>query len=381
MIDEIKRIAKIKKERNMSLKIGNGRSKPRFNRTYFTLKDGEQAYRILPGVGDLAESNRWSFYWNVHYGYKTPDGKKIPFASPEFKKNKVVEVPDVAKDRLEMLKSELEKATIAENKPAMEKLHLLLGYYDTSAKKMVNGVYNLDSKHYMNAIDAQGNIGILKIGHKAKLALEVEISRLEKEGVYPLSPDDGRYFVFKRSGNGRDTNVKVDVLKEKITLDEATAKSLGKKVGSTVENDLVHVLDDGIIARMETEVAQLDKLFKRPTAEEVKRIVDTSDLMTGTSSYLAELFGGGRANEEPQAEAASAEPAAPVVVAPVSVAPVVETPAPVVVKAGLHPARAAETTKAGPKPLAVAKTGPKPVTSLENMDSDAFLAALEAGTI
>lgn len=259
----------------MSTKIGKARygalGQPQ--RKYFKLKDGEQAFRILPPLGELADTGRWSMFHSVHYGYKTSDGKQKPFLSPEVKNRKtnVVEIRDAAKERIEMLKAEFEKVKKSGNKAALDKLNALVG---------PTGTYNLDNNHYMNVVDREGNIGILKLRHRAKLALEAEIKKLNADGVDPLSPEDGRFFVFTRSGLGRDTVFAVRVLKEKMTV---------QGVG-TVERDVVHKLDDELLNRLEREAGELGKLFRKLTAEQVSKVVETADIMTGVSSYLDVLF-------------------------------------------------------------------------------------------
>src|ERR1700679_396603 len=145
MIDEIDKINKTKKERNnMSVKIGKARfGGQQQQRKYFKLKDGEQVYRILPPLKELADSGRWSVFHSVHYGYKGTDGKQKPFLSPEVKnrKNNMVEIPDAAKDRISTLKAKFEEAKASGNKAALEKLDILVG---------PTGMYNLDNNHYMN---------------------------------------------------------------------------------------------------------------------------------------------------------------------------------------------------------------------------------------
>jgi hypothetical protein len=340
----------------MSVKIG----KARFGgnnfqqRKYFKLKDGEQAYRILPPLGELADSGRWSMFYSVHYGYKTTDGKQKPFLSPEVKNKGAVEVSDAAKERIISLKAKLEEAVKSNNKAAVEKLETLVGYPD--------GMYNQDNNHYLNVVDAQGNIGILKLRHKAKLALEAEIAKLNAKGVDPLSVEDGRYFVFTRTGKNRDTAVKVDVLKEKFQLDEATSKSLGVPAGTQVERELIHKLDDSILNRLATEAGELDKLFKRVTSEDVKKIVETSDLMTGVSPYMDELFGKGKSQEQ------YSEPEEESVVTPDTVVSA-PTPAPV-----------AQAPKSAP---ATAKVAPAKSTAktVEDMSQEDFLKMLESGQL
>ena len=83
----------------------------------------------------------------------------------------MIEVADAAKDRITNLKAKFEEAKKAGNKAVVDRLDPLVGSH---------WMYNLDNNHYMNVVDAQGNIGILKIRHKAKLALEAEIKKLNR---------------------------------------------------------------------------------------------------------------------------------------------------------------------------------------------------------
>ena len=205
MIDEIERISKIKKERNI-MKSGNDRFGGSSNfkkRNFWKLKDGDQIYRILPSLSELfpedeklKDQTRWSVFHSVHHGYTTSDGKKKSFLSSEVynSKNKMVEVPDAAKDRIELLKGKLEEAKESGNEAIAEKLTTLVG-------PMV-GKYNLDNNHYINVLDAQGNVGVLALRHTAKKALENEGKKCQAD---PLSASNGRYFVFNRTGTGRET--------------------------------------------------------------------------------------------------------------------------------------------------------------------------------
>lgn len=257
----------------MSIKIGSAKYGVT-QKKYFKLKDGESTFRILPPLGDLADEGRWSVFYKVHYGYKNTKGKLRVFQSSLVKnrKTKMVEVPDAAVERIETLKAKLEEAKATGNKAMVEKLG-----------KLVSGqkpMYNLDSNHYLNVVDSQGNIGILKLRHRAKQALDEEIKALREKGIDPLSVDNGRYFVFRRSGTGLDTTFTVRVLKEKISIEG---------VGE-VERDVVHKLNSELISRLGEEAAQLNKLFKEVSAEDIKRIVESSDLLTGQSPVIDELF-------------------------------------------------------------------------------------------
>ena len=327
---------------------------------YFKLKDGEQAYRILPPLGELADQGRWSVFHSVHYGYKSSDGKQKPFLTCEVKNRKtgMIEVADAAKDRITSLKAKYDEAKKTGNKAVADKLEPLVG---------AKGIYNLDNNHYMNVIDAQGNVGILKIRHKAKLALEAEIKRLNADGVDPLSVDNGRFFVFTRTGVGRDTTFGVKVLKEKLTV---------PNVG-VVERDVVHVLDEETINRLGAEAGELNKIFKSLTAEEVKQIVDGSDLMTGVSPALDKFFGKSNGAAQAVSDDAAAEEAEAEETQATAPTPTVSTQATPVAQTVTTPTATATVTTITPK-----TTAPKTTAAVvTEMSDEEFLKCLSEGSL
>lgn len=317
-------------------------------RKYWKLKDGESTFRILPPIGDSAcESGRWSHFYNVHYGYKNSAGQMRVFQSPLVKnrKTRMVEVPDAALERIEVLKVKQSQLKTAGD--------------DTGSKKIGDLLqqYNLDNNHYVNAIDEQGNIGILKLRHRAKLALDATIKSLRDAGVDPLDSETGRFFVFRRSGNGLETTFQVGIKQRELNVE-----GVGK-----VKQDIVHVLDESILNRLSKEAADLEKLYKRPTAEEVARIVKESDLLSGRSRAVDEILDAksdGTTNDT-GADDDYQEPAT--AAAPIAAAP---TAAPVA-QAAQAPAPAAKaatfTQSVAPKTTAQAIT--------EQTDED-FLASL-----
>jgi len=208
---------------------------------------------VIVSMGELADKGIWSMYYEVHYGYKNSQGQMRAFQSPLVKnrKTKMIEVPDAALEFIDNLKSKSEAAKKAGDTTTLKRIEEMLERY------------NLDKNHYVNAIDSQGNIGILKLRHRAKNALDATIKRLRESGVDPLSTDNGRYFLFRRSGTGLDTTFQVEVATKDITVE-----GVGK-----VKQDLVHVLTDDILDRLGNEAAKLETLFKRPTSEQVARIV------------------------------------------------------------------------------------------------------------
>lgn len=239
------------------MKLGNARYGGEAKKNYFKLKDGRSTFRILPPLGELADKGRWSVFMSVHYGYKNSEGKMRTFQSPEVKnqKTKVIESPDAAKERIAKGKAQLEAAEKAGNKELYDQLFKLFGGQKPQ--------YNMDSHHYLNVMDLQGNIGVLKIRHKCKLALDAVIKQARADGKDPISVNNGLFFNFDRSGKGTETVFQVSIYKEKINV---------AGVGE-VERDLIHALTPEIIARLDSEASELMQLVVKPTSEEVARIV------------------------------------------------------------------------------------------------------------
>lgn len=272
----------------------------------YKLKDGDNVYRILPAMGDLATEGRWSVYYNYVFGFKSTDGKHFPFESPEVynHKEKRVEIPCAATTLIEGLKAQLQTAKNEGKTELVGQLTKLVGDYP------IMGVYSLTGSHFMNVVDRQGNVGVLELGHKAKLALDNERNRIKnEEGFDILSVDNGRFVNIRRTGKNRDTAVQVTVLKEKIDV-----PGVGK-----VDRDVVHVVDDALrerlIARKNEkwvykEAANLDNLYQKPSSTEVELIVKNADITTGKSVGVDALKKNKPISEESVVETASEQPTA-----------------------------------------------------------------------
>lgn len=235
-------------------------------KNYFNIKDGDNIYRILPAMFDLAASGTWSKFYRVEFGYKNSDNRMRPFLSPRVvNKDKMVEVESAAhlyrvqlKEEFEKLKTTikegLESGTISktEAKTALDE------------QKALVKQFNLDSKHYMNVINENGEIGLLKIPNRAMQQLRPLLKKLEEEGVDPLSVDNGRWFNFNRQGTSLDTTYSISVVKEKVHVEGH----------GELEKPKVHILSDSILDRLSTEAFKLNDLFLAPSADEVARIVE-----------------------------------------------------------------------------------------------------------
>ena len=261
---------------NWNPNYGDKKEFKKENRYY--MEDGDVVFRILPPP-DFEERNDgvWSKFYSLIIGYKNTEGKVRPFQScleDKYDKEtnkRVVVVSDPALDRIKDLKDKLDTATKEGNANVVKALQPLVGF---------PGLYRNDKGHYMNVIGLDGNIGLLKIGHKAKLALDIEIKKLRAKGVDPLSFDNGRFFVFSKSGKGRDTTPKVSVYEQEVQTADY----------GTVKKELVHKITPEILLKLKTDGKKLEGLYPELTRDEIKRIVETSDLATGKSPYANQVF-------------------------------------------------------------------------------------------
>lgn len=331
----------------MSVKIGTRKksSSEYQKREYFSLKDGNNIYRILPPLGELADDGVWSVYHKVHFGYKNQEGKMRTFLSPEVRnKEKMIVTPDPALERIQKLEAARAKAKEMGNAAMVKKLDEQLF------------AYSLDKKHYMNAISLDGKIGILKIPHKSKLALDAEMKRLESEGIDPLSAEDGRFFNFNRSGRGLDTIHQVRVHEETVTEN-----------GRRIKTEKVHVLTDDILSRLEKEASlNLRNLYRAVTEEQVRQIVEAD--MKNDLTQIDDILGikaRGQETSSTSTEATEEEPEESESVA--ASEPEQEAPR----------ARASLAEASGVKVGGSRKAAAEPAKDYSQMSADEFLAAME----
>ena len=242
------------------MKVGKASYNKGFTKkNWFKMKDGDNVYRILPPLFDFAEKGKWSEFYKIEYGYTNSQGQIKPFPCNRVvnPKTKMVEVECPACVKREALKIEIEtlKEAFRNKKITQQQLK-----EEVEARRS----FNLDSKHYVNAIDLNGTIGLLKIPYKAKKSLDAEIDKLRDQGIDPLSVETGRFFIFNRSGIMLDTLYSVSVYSQTINHPE-----LG-----TVKKEINHVLDDATLAKLETEAFDLSKIFKKLSDEQIKDIVE-----------------------------------------------------------------------------------------------------------
>ena len=337
--------------------------------TYFKLEEGTLLFRILPAFSSFTDrGDDWKVFHSAIYGYKNSEGKHRPFESTlkiktnRETKEKTVEVPDAAIDRINDLKAKLEIAKKSGNQAAVAALNVLVG---------PKAIYNIDKNMHMNVMDQQGNFGVLKIRYKAFLALEAEIKRLKALGIDALSLDDGRYLAFTRTGTGPQTIFGVTVARD--------AK----------DNQIVSALTEEQKAALEDNIVDLFSIYPKITPDEVAQIVAESDLKTGKSPACDRIFDArwkaARNTKAQEAELDEPSPdeemgsedggVAPPVQAVAAKAPVItpKTTAPAQSPAPAKPA----TTPTTAKPLTTPVTAKAPPTmDLESLSTDEFFAQL-----
>lgn len=245
------------------MKFGSPDKKQSAKKNYFSIKKGTQVFRILPPLGDLADKGIWNRYYAVHFGYRTLEGYMRPFSSPEVvnRKTRMVEVRDAAKDYIDNLLTA--KNTLVEKleanpndariKAQLEKTEGLLS------------TFNLEKRYYVNAMDQNGNIGLLKLKTREKNALDAVREQIkQEEDVDPIGVV-GAFLTFTKHGDGRDSSVLVSANYVSSKTDS------GKVVKSLNSHDLAS--DKVTISRLKDSAFDLDKIFVRPTAEEVAMMV------------------------------------------------------------------------------------------------------------
>jgi len=260
-------------------------------------KKGDNIYRVLPPMGQLAESGKWHMYYSVVWGYRGEDGFNRPFKDVRVynAKNKMVEVESAAHLRAQKLEAMMKEAKEANDEDLMVKI------------KMLKDNFNIDNKQYMNVMNLNGEIGVLKLSNKRfKLFQEIIKKVQAEEGIDPRSSQDGRFFNFFKAGDGQETVFQVSVYEEIQDVGNGRRGKFPK----------VHVLDDATIARFDSEAFDLAEMYPTVTVEQVEEMVKESEMLISlvgklTKEQLAKKLSAGLKSVE--ALFPSKKKAAPVV--------------------------------------------------------------------
>lgn len=216
----------------------------------WTLKPGDNVYRILPPMHSLADQGEWRQYHASHWGYEVTDprnpGKtrQTIFKCIEVRNwnTKMVEKPcpecelHVVRARaLEDLTAQLRAKYKAAGKaePDIDKLVEA----EVAAPTAWLFAHNLDKKFYMAAMSEDRKFGHLKISPTTKRKLEAKLAELRGQGIDPLDLAQGVWLNFKRmTKNGLD-----DVVEPVTELVDATVNGRQTRVPQIV---LAPISDD-----------------------------------------------------------------------------------------------------------------------------------------
>lgn len=263
------------------------------------LVDGDNVYRILPPLGELAAEGVWAVYECLHWGFKGSKGMR-PFRCIQKKdfKTKMVKVQcpecDQIAQREAVVKEQTEKLKAAGKSDAEIKEHL---------KPLSDWLFshNLDKKWYVNALATDGKITRLAIPHKMYTQLQQVINDLvsgkSNAGVpvEPIGVDGGVWFNLIRTGKGLETTHRVEVVKETVM-----AEVNGKKVPMAVIKSAP--LTQDVIARLGAEAHDLKNSFRSLVFAEIKSLVDSG----GDPEIVDSVFSQGEVAAERAADAAGA---------------------------------------------------------------------------
>jgi len=268
-------------------------SKPKFNKTtFFKLKEGTLVLRLLPSPVEGKKALR--DHWVNWFEFEGNGGKKT-FRAATLPKNSAV------REKLQALRGEMDaiaapfKKTVQGPNGSYDKIDYDAMPKDVSDKYkgLAAKANSLKSQHhyYVNAVDASGNIGILKLPKTALQALGVELKRLTGKVITSNTDafdlDKGVWFEFTRIGKGmRDTKYTVQV--NRIATTDAE--------GDVVEKINKTPLTKEFKEAYPTKGVDLDTLFKTLTPEEDVLIAkgDFSPFLgkSDSDSSMSDIVGG-----------------------------------------------------------------------------------------
>lgn len=338
----------------------------------FRLQDGENVYRILPPLGELAAEGVWSVYDCIHWGYKGSRGAR-PFKCIQRKdfKTKMIRVQCPECDKIAEQKALLD-STMAQKKAE--------GATDEVIKEFVKPLsdwlfsHNLDKKWYLNVLTPDGKVGRLAIPHKMYTQLQEVIAELvEKKHVDPIGVSGGVWFNFIRTGKGTQTSHRVSYVEETVMADVG-----GKKIA--VSSIKPAPLTEDVISRLSNEAHDLKNSSRTLTFDEIQRIVFSG----GDPEVVDGIYSTGEISSAPATTHEADEPDAGTVAtmsrpsANVMAAPQVAAPVPQ--QASPAPAPVASTPVAPTVPVVDPMVAQKAALEAEVKALQEKMAKLQGGT-
>ena len=175
-------------------------------------------YRLFPPMKALINNPKgWAVYYGLHFGYDGID--KFNIGKVKARPFKCIEEKNFKTGMIVKGCPECQRivSTLAEFEGKVAKAKS-----DTSfTAQMVSAVedevvawkkkHNCDRKWYLNAMNPQGEFGVLRMSHDVKKLLEAKIQEVkERYHIDPLDPTEGVWFRFTRIGAGIAVQTQVD---------------------------------------------------------------------------------------------------------------------------------------------------------------------------
>ena len=342
-----------------------GKAKYGGKKTSFKIQNGDNVYRILPPLGKLADAGKWYEYYRVEWGYKNSAGQNKPFQDVRKVnfKTKMVEVESAAHLRREALKERKDEIVAAFKAGNATKDQV------EDAVALVKR-YNLDAKYYLNAVNLEGKIGLLKLNSSLMKALRSTIETQQKKGVDPLAVENGLYLNFHRSNE----TGKLQDWVFSVTPYQQNVKATVNGQETIVQQAVTHTMDEAFISRLSSEAFELADMYPVLTAEQVEELVKAGD---NHGALVDELLGGKQeAESTPSVDNTVAETAVEQrseAVAETPVTSVTETSAPV-----QQASASVETTTVAASEVNTASNTTPSAPSGGQMSDEDFLASIGA---
>ncbi len=221
--------------------------------TYFTFKNGDNVFRVMPPMFTSLDAGHWAIYYAKHFGYFNEEGKSVnyvclrtydnatgaltqecPFCVDQENKKKNKEKLAVDVNDKE---TQLHKANVAGDKALVnvlaQELEELLDEHNRAVK-----LYNpRNARFWVNAMNMNGEFGLLalpKTVYEALVGKKVPDAKnpskyvrsegllqkvKAKDKIDALSVNEGVWLVITRTGSTQfDTEYSTSVLKEEIEL-------------------------------------------------------------------------------------------------------------------------------------------------------------------
>ncbi len=348
------------------MKIGstdlNGSGPSNFKKTTFLDVEANKAnvYRVFPPLFSLADKGAVTYYYKTHSIWLTSKtGKQYPvtFKCLLRKKDKVVT-------------QDCPHCTLAEKYQAMydQGQELLKGMPEGESKEaqkkqlgefLRNKVWNTqsDGKNYLNVIDVNGKIGVLRVSYKQYEAFKARVADLgtqyktDPTGMTGIFLNFSKFSPYKGS---KDVTFAVDAFME---------QTIGAN-GMPSMNFKYHQLTDDVIAKMEKECEDLTLLYKDIAYADAQELASKYEDKEALKAACDRIFAAPAASTTPDVlaqVAASAAVGAAVgspVAAPVAPVTMADIPFAPVAPVAAAPAFVPQAPIPAPAPVAAAPVAP-----------------------